>query len=102
MPDHVEFPRPLRLLRTISWSLTESAGLPIGALALGAWLYGRDAGLLAGLAATWLVALTRKLATGSVPSLLPITAVGLTLLPGLVLSSRQPLMSLRQLRLPTP
>ena len=44
MPDHVEFPRPLRLLRTISWSLTESAGLPIGALALGAWLYGRDAG----------------------------------------------------------
>src|SRR5207245_1494360 len=57
MPDHVEFPRPLRLLRTISWSLTESAGLPIGALALGAWLYGRDAGLLAGLAATWVVAL---------------------------------------------
>src|SRR5258708_19742130 len=79
MPDHVEFPRPLRLLRTISWSLTESAGLPIGALALGAWLYGRDAGLLAGLAATWLVALIRKIATGSVPSLLTITAVVLTL-----------------------
>src|SRR6516164_6632263 len=68
MPDHVEFPRPLRLLRTISWSLIESAGLPIGALALGAWLYGRDAGLLAGLAATWLVALILQtamvLATG--------------------------------------
>jgi len=75
MPDHVEFPRPLRLLRTISWSLIESAGLPIGALALGAWLYGRDAGLIAGLAATWLVALIRKVATGSVPSLLTITAV---------------------------
>jgi hypothetical protein len=43
MPDHVEFPRPLRLLATICWSLIESAGLPVGALALGAWLYGRDA-----------------------------------------------------------
>jgi len=28
MQDHVEFPRPLRLLGTISWSLIESAGLP--------------------------------------------------------------------------
>ena len=52
MPEHLELPRPLRLLRTIAWSLTESAGLPLGALALGAWLGGRDAGLLAGLAAT--------------------------------------------------
>jgi hypothetical protein len=89
MPDHVEFPRPLRLLRTISWSLTESAGLPIGALALGAWLYGRDAGLLAGLAATWLVALIRKIATGSVPSLLTITAVVLTLQTAMVLATGQ-------------
>jgi len=89
MPDHVEFSRPMRLLRTISWSLTESAGLPIGALALGAWLYGRDAGLLAGLAATWLVALIRKIATGSVPSLLTITAVVLTLQTAMVLATGQ-------------
>jgi hypothetical protein len=89
MPDHVEFPRPLRLLRTISWSLIESAGLPIGALALGAWLYGRDAGLIAGLAATWLVALIRKVATGSVPSLLTITAVVLTLQTAMVLATGQ-------------
>ena len=89
MPDHVEFPRPLRLLRTISWSLTESAGLPVGALALGAWLYGRDPGLLAGLAATWLVALIRKIATGSVPSLLTITAVVLTLQTVMVLATGQ-------------
>jgi hypothetical protein len=26
VPVHLEFPRPLRLLRTITWSLTESAG----------------------------------------------------------------------------
>jgi len=89
MPDHVEFPRPLRLLRTISWSLVESAGLPVGALALGAWLYGRGAGLLAGLAATWLVALIRKVATGSVPSLLMITAAVLTLQTAMVLATGQ-------------
>jgi uncharacterized membrane protein len=89
MPDHVEFPRPLRLVRTISWSLIESAGLPIGALALGAWLYGRDGGLLAGLAATWLMALIRKIATGTVPSLLTITAVVLTLQTAMVLATGQ-------------
>ena len=89
MQDHVEFPRPLRLLRTISWSLIESAGLPVGALALGAWLYGREAGLLAGLAATWLVALIRKVATGTVPSLLTITAVVLTLQTAMVLATGQ-------------
>ena len=41
MQDHVEFPRPMRLLGTISWSLIESAGLPVGALAVGAWLAAR-------------------------------------------------------------
>jgi len=87
MPDHVEFPRPLRLVGTISWSLIESAGLPVGALALGAWLYGRDAGLLAGLAAVWLVALIRRIATGTVPSLLWITAVVLTLQTAMVLAT---------------
>ena len=89
MPDHLEFPRPLRLLGTVSWSLIESAGLPIGALAVGAWLYGRDAGLLAGLVATWLTALIRKIATGSVPSLLTITALVLTMQTAMVLATGQ-------------
>ncbi len=89
MPDHLEFPRPLRLLGTIAWSLIESAGLPVGALAVAAWLYGRDAGLIAGLAATWLTALIRKIATGSVPSLLTITAVVLTLQTAMVLATGQ-------------
>jgi hypothetical protein len=79
----------LRLLGTVAWSLIESAGLPIGALAVGAWLYGRDAGLLAGLAATWLTALIRKIATGSVPSLLTITALVLTLQTAMVLATGQ-------------
>ena len=89
MPEHVEFPRPLRLLWTITWSFAESAGFPLGALAVGAWLYGRDAGLLAGLAATWLTALIRKIATGSVPSLLTITVVVLTLQTAMVLATGQ-------------
>src|SRR4249919_1732988 len=89
MREHLELPRPLRLLRTATWSLTESAGLPLGAAALGAWLYGRDAGLLAGLVATWLTAIIRKIATGSVPSLLTISAVVLTLQTAMVLTTGQ-------------
>src|SRR5438552_17764637 len=97
MREHLELPRPLRLLRTALWSLTESAGLPIGAAALAAWLYGRDVGLLAGLIATRLTALIRKIATGSVPSLLTISAVVLTLQPASVLSTCQLCLSLAPL-----
>jgi len=45
--------------------------------------------VLAGLAATWLTALIRKIATGSVPSLLMITAVVLTLQTAMVLATGQ-------------
>src|SRR5262249_21865388 len=89
MREHLELPRPLRLLRTAIWSLTESAGLPVGAAALAAWLYGRDVGLLAGLVATWLTAIIRKIATGSVPSLLTISAVVLPLQPAMLLPTGQ-------------
>jgi hypothetical protein len=87
MREHLELPRPLRLLRTALWSLTESAGLPVGAAALGAWLYGRDVGLLAALIATWLTVIIRKIATGSVPSLLTISAVVLSLQTAMVLAT---------------
>ena len=80
-------PRPLRLLLTAGWNLTESIGLPLAAYAIAAWFYGRDAGLVAGLAAIWLTALFRKIATGSVPGLLTISAVVLTLQTAVVLSS---------------
>lgn len=89
MRDHIELPRPLRLLGTLAWSLIESAGLPLAALAVFAWLYGRDAGLLAGLGATWLTAVIRKIASGSVPSLLTISAVVLTLQTAMVLATGQ-------------
>lgn len=89
MPEHLHLPRPLVLLRTLAWSLAESAGLPLAALALGGWLGGRNAGLLAGLAATWLIAAVRKVATGSVPSLLKILAIVLAVQTALVIATGQ-------------
>ena len=83
----LEVPRPLRLLLTAGWSLTESAGLPVAAYALAAWIDGRDAGLVAGLVAIWLTAVIRKVATGSVPSLLTISALVLTVQAAVVLAT---------------
>jgi hypothetical protein len=89
MREHLELPRPLRLLRTALWSFIESAGLPVAAIAVAGWLDGRNAGLIAGLVATWLLAIGRKIATGSVPSLLTISAVVLTLQTAMVLVTGQ-------------
>ena len=84
---NLEVPRPLRLFLTAGWSLGESVGLPVAAYAVAAWLGGRDAGLVAGLVAIWLTAVIRKVVTGSVPSLLTISAVVLTLQTVVVLAT---------------
>jgi hypothetical protein len=83
--EDLELPRPLRLLVTAGWNVAESAGLPVAAYAAASWLGGRVAGLVAGLVAIWLTAVIRKVATGSVPSLLTISAVVLTVQTALVL-----------------
>jgi hypothetical protein len=75
----LELPRPTALLRTVSWNIAESFGLPTGAYVLAAWLGGRNAGLWAMLAAIWLTAVIRKLATGAVPGLVAISLIVLTL-----------------------
>ena len=85
--EGLEVPRPLRLFLTAGWSLTESVGLPAAAYILAAWLDGRDAGLVAGLVAIWLTAVIRKVATGSVPSLLTISAAVLTVQTAVVLAT---------------
>ena len=85
--EDLELPRPLRLLLTAGWNLAESVGLPVAAYAAAAWLDGRDAGLVAGLVAIWLTAVIRKVATGSVPSLLTISAVVLTVQTAMVLAT---------------
>ena len=74
----LELPRPAALLRTIGWNFAESFGLPTGAYALAASLGGRNAGLWAMLAAIWVTAVTRRLVTGSVPGLVTISLVVLT------------------------
>jgi hypothetical protein len=75
----LELPRPLRLVRTTAWNLIESIGFPVAALVLGAWLGGRDAGLLAGVGATWITAAIRRIVTGHVPALVTIMVIILTL-----------------------
>jgi hypothetical protein len=78
MPQCLELPRPVQLLRTTGWNLFESFGLPLGGYALAASLWGVTAGVLAMLGAIWITAGIRKLVTGSIPSLLMIALVVLT------------------------
>jgi hypothetical protein len=59
----------------------------VAAYVVAAWLGGRDAGLISGLAVIWLTAVIRKVVTGSVPSLLTISAVVLTLQTAVVLAT---------------
>jgi hypothetical protein len=87
MVEHLELPRPLRLIRCTGLSLSESLGLPLAAYFLGAWMGGRNDGLIAGVVAIWLTAVIRKIACGSVPSLLTISAIVLTLQTVVVLAT---------------
>jgi hypothetical protein len=85
--EDLEVPRPLRLFLTAGWNVSESVGLPVAAYAIAAWLDGRNAGLIAGLVAIWLTAVARKIVTGSVPSLLTISAIVLTIQTAVVLAT---------------
>jgi hypothetical protein len=59
----------------------------VAAYVVAAWPGGRNAGLVAGLAAIWLTVVIRKVATRSVPSLLTISAVVLTVQTAVVLAT---------------
>jgi hypothetical protein len=89
MPNRLEFARPWRLLRTVLFSLGEAAGLPLGAYLAVSVFAGASAGVIAGLAAVWLLVVIRKLATGNVPRLLMISALLLCLQTALVLATGQ-------------
>ncbi len=79
MAEHLELPRPWRLILTAGWNLAESLGLPVAGYFVGAKLGGRDAGMLAATAVVWLTVIGRKVLTRSVPGLLTISALVLTL-----------------------
>jgi hypothetical protein len=76
--QRIELPRPGSLLRTIGWNLAESFGLPTGAYVVAAALGGRNAGLWAMLGAIWFAAAARKIVTKSVPGLVMISLIVLT------------------------
>ena len=76
--EHLDLPRPRRLIWQSAWSMAESVGLPFGTYVAITNLVNPDAGLLAGTAVVWLLIVLRKIATGSVTSLLTISALVLT------------------------
>jgi hypothetical protein len=74
----IELPHPRRLIWTSAWCMAESVGLPFGTYVAVTDLVSPDAGLLAGTAVVWLLIALRKMVTGSVTSLLMISALVLT------------------------
>jgi hypothetical protein len=95
-PADLELPRPWRLALTAGWNLAESFGLPVAGYAVGARLGGQDAGMVGAAVAVWLTMAVRKAVTGSVPGLLMISALVLTLQAVLVLITGSVLMFLLQ------
>jgi hypothetical protein len=93
----LELPAPARLALTVAWNLAESLGLPVVAYLAGERLGGgQDAGMLAATAMIWLTAIARKLFTGSVPGLLTISGLVLTLQAVLVIATGSTLLFLLQ------
>jgi hypothetical protein len=76
--EHLDLPHPRRLIWTSMWSMAESVGLPFGTYVAVTDLVSPDAGLLAGTGVVWLLIVARKLLTGSVTSLLAVSALVLT------------------------
>jgi hypothetical protein len=85
--EHLELPRPRRLLWTSAWTMAESVGLPFGTYVVVTDVVSPDAGLLAGTAVVWLLILLRKVVTGSVTALLTISALVLTVQTAVAIST---------------
>ena len=96
VPGHLELPAPARLALTAGWNLAESLGLPLVAYAVGGRLGGQGAGMAAAAAMVWLTAAVRKVLTGSIPGLLVISGLVLTLQAVLVLATGSVLLFLLQ------
>jgi len=84
---HLELPRPWRLLLTVGWNLAESLGERLG---------GEGAGMVTATAVVWLTAAVRKAVTRTVPGLLLISALVLTLQTVLVVATGSVLFFLLQ------
>ena len=95
-PGDVGLPAPVRLALTAGWNLAESLGLPLVAYAVGERLGGPGLGMAAAAAMVWLTAALRKVLTGSIPGLLVISGLVLTLQAVLVLATGSVLLFLLQ------
>jgi hypothetical protein len=84
---HLELPHPKRLIWQAAWNMVESLGLPFGIYVVVTDTVSPDAGLLAGTAVVWLLIAIRKLVTGSVSSLLMISALVLTVQTAVAIST---------------
>jgi hypothetical protein len=84
---HLELPHPRRLLCTAAWNMAESVGLPFGAYVVVTDTVSPDAGLLAGAAVVWLLIALRILVSGSVSSLLTISAIVLSIQTAVAIST---------------
>jgi hypothetical protein len=84
---HLELPHPRRLIWTAVWNIAESVGLPFGAYVVVTDVVSPDAGLLAGTAVVWMLILIRKIVSGSVSSLLMISALVLTIQTAVAIST---------------
>jgi hypothetical protein len=94
--EHLELPRPWRLMLTVGLNLAESLGLPVAGYLVGAELGGQDAGMVTAAVVVWLAAAARKAATRSVPGLVTISALVLTLQAAVVLATGSVLLFLLQ------
>lgn len=94
--ETLQLPGPWRLILTAGWNLAESLGLPVAGYLVGSTLAGRSAGMVAATAIVWLTAAVRKVAKGSVPGLLTISALVLTLQTALVIATGNELIFLLQ------
>ena len=94
--QHLELPRPWRLMLTAGWNLAESLGLPVVGYVAGAKLGGQAAGMVTAAAVVWLTVAVRKVVTRSVPGLLAISALLLTLQAVLVIATGSLLLFLLQ------
>jgi hypothetical protein len=96
VPGDLELPAPARLALTAGWNLAESLGLPLAAYAAGERLGGQGPGMAAAAAMVWLTAAVRKVLAGSIPRLLAVSGLVLTLQAVLVLATGSVLLFLLQ------
>jgi hypothetical protein len=93
---HLELPRLGRLVLSVVLSLGESLGLPAAGYLAGMLLGGQNAAMLTATAVVWLTVVARRVVTRTVPGLLIISALVLTLQAAVVVGTGSQLFFLLQ------